>query len=170
MAFLDNSGVSKLVAYFETKIQTLLAQKQAKLTEGTGIDIKGDTIRVLLNDTTSSTSRTQAATANSVYETYRKASELLFKVTRYTYTYSVSANGSTNVTKNQLGISVPTGYTMGGYVAVSTGHANIVPRSWNPQSTATGTSIVLRNLSSTAVSNQTLIVDVLWLKSDRTGS
>lgn len=170
MAFLDNSGVSKLVAYFETKIQTLLAQKQSKLTEGTGIDIRGDTISVLLDNSTNSMSRTHAATAYSVRTTYQKASEQLFKVTRYTYTYSVSANGSTNVTKNQLGISVPTGYTMGGYVAVSTGHANIVPRSWNPQSTETGTSIVLRNLSSTAVSNQSLIVDVLWLKSGRKGS
>ena len=89
----------------------------------------------------------------------------LYKVVRYSYTYSCAASGATTVTKKNLGITVPDGYTMGGYVAISTGSGGIVPRSWNPQSTPTGTTIALKNVLTSSVSNQTLMVDVLWLKS-----
>lgn len=86
------------------------------------------------------------------------------KVATYTFTYSVAANGSTNVSKNDLGITVPSGYTLAGYIGISTGHANIVPRSWNPDASDSGASIVLRNLASTAVSSQSLAVKVLFIK------
>lgn len=89
--------------------------------------------------------------------------------TRYPFTYSVSGSGSVNITKNQLGISVPDGYTLVGYTSISTGNANVIPRSWNAQSTPTGTSIVLRNVTSTAVSNQSFFVDVLYMKTSAEG-
>lgn len=91
-------------------------------------------------------------------------------VERHTYTYSASGNGTVNITKNQLGITNKTGYTIAGYVSISTGHNNVIPRSWNAQSTQTGTSVVLRNVSSSSANNQTLIVDVLYLLTADSGT
>lgn len=85
-------------------------------------------------------------------------------VERYSHAYTCPASGTVNITKNDLGITVPTGYRIAGYVGISTGNADVVPRSWNPQATATGTSIPLRNLTSTQKTG-TLMVDVLYLKS-----
>lgn len=87
-----------------------------------------------------------------------------YMVERYSYAYTCPASGTVNITKNDLGISVPTGYRIAGYVGISTGNADVVPRSWNPQATATGTSIPLRNLTTTQKTG-TLTVDVLYLKS-----
>lgn len=91
-------------------------------------------------------------------------------VERHTYTYSASGNGTVNITKNQLGITNKTGYTIAGYVSISTGHNNVIPRSWNAQSSQTGTSIALRNVSSSSANNQTLIVDVLYLLTADSGT
>lgn len=90
----------------------------------------------------------------------------VWAVQRCTCSYSVAASGSANITKNQLGVMQPIGFSLAGYVSISTGNANVIPRSWNAQSTPTGTSIVLRNVGTSAVSNGTLIVDVLWLLTD----
>lgn len=92
--------------------------------------------------------------------------EQLYSVVRYSYAYTCPASGTVNITKNDLGISVPSGYRIAGYIGISTGNADVVPRSWNPQATATGTTIPLRNLT-TAQKTGTLAVDVLYLKTSR---
>ncbi len=92
--------------------------------------------------------------------------EQLYSVVRYSYEYTCPASGTVNITKNDLGISVPSGYRIAGYIGISTGNADVVPRSWNPQATATGTTIPLRNLT-TAQKTGTLAVDVLYLKTSR---
>lgn len=211
MAFLDDTGVTKLVSYLKTKIQALLSTaldtKQDTLVSGyniktinynntilgtgnlVGRDIvsagtglsynsSGTSLYVDLSNAVNSTSETTAATSKAVYDAYELASqaydeatnEPLFQVKTYTYTYSVAASGSTNVTKANLGITVPDGYSMGGYLGISTANANVVPRSWNPMSTQTGTSIVLRNVSTTAVSSQKLTVNVLYLATAHVGT
>lgn len=92
--------------------------------------------------------------------------EDFWHVQRCNYSYTCPASGSVNVTKNQLGVSVPTGFTIIGYTSISTANADVVPRSWNAQSSATGTSIVLRNLTSSQKTG-TLTVDVLSMKTSR---
>ena len=89
--------------------------------------------------------------------------EGLWQTQTCTYAYTCAASGSANVTKANLGVSVPTGYKIAGYTSISTANADVVPRSWNSNSTTTGTSIVLRNLTNTQKTG-TLTVVVLYLK------
>ena len=128
----------------------------------------GSTIRQFAWPTASNAStlwmRTYRSSWGSWYSIDNNDTPLFHRV-RYSYTYSCAANNSVNVSKDNLGISVPSGFSMAGYTGISTSNANVIPRSWNPWATQTGASIVLRNVSGTAANNQTLTVDVLYIRS-----
>ena len=86
-----------------------------------------------------------------------------FKRTEYTYNYSVSANSGVNITADDFGVSIPTGYSAVAIAKMGTGNSNTVPR--YVDATATGTSVVMgiANLSSSSVS-ATARITVLYMR------
>lgn len=80
----------------------------------------------------------------------------------YTYTYSVAAGGSVNVSADDLQFEGIAGYVPCGVVRLTSGDSNVLIRGFN---LATNGGVYMTNIGSTAVSNKTVTLTVLWLRS-----
>lgn len=93
------------------------------------------------------------ATVNNIYRTVMPSTSLpLIKKVMYTHKYSsLAAGANLNITANDFGISVPSGYSQIGISGMYTGNSNVVVRS-AVYATGTNTVMSIRNVSSSAAS------------------
>ena len=94
----------------------------------------------------------------------------LIKFKDYSCSYSVTANGSTAITANDLGVSTPSGYTPLGFYLIATGNANVIARNIYSRSTGSNTMVQVKNTSTSALSNLTLEISIAYIKSNFVGS
>lgn len=83
--------------------------------------------------------------------------------TEYTYSYTVSANSGVNITANDFGVSIPTGYSAVAITKMGTGNSNTVPRYVDATATGTSTVMGIANLSSSSVTATARIM-VLYMR------
>lgn len=88
----------------------------------------------------------------------------LFKITQFTKTYSISANGKVNFDRSF--ITIPTGYSIGGIIEVSTGQGSCALVSVRPTNTSQWAFEIV-NTSSSAYSNQTFTISILFVKTSK---
>ena len=94
----------------------------------------------------------------------------LIKFKDYSCSYSVTANGSTAITASDLNVSTPSGYTPLGFYLIATGNANVIARNIYSRSTGSNTMVQVKNTSSSALSNLTLEISIIYIKSIFVGS
>lgn len=86
-------------------------------------------------------------------------------VTRnYDYDYTVNANSALEISATDFGKTTPSGYTPVGIITFTTRSNNVIPRSLDATALANGAVIILRNVSSAAVSAK-VSVRVLYARS-----
>ena len=90
----------------------------------------------------------------------------LCKTVPYTYTYSLAANTTLNITANDFGISAPSGYTAVAVRYFSSGSGSVMVRTASAGSTGTNTAMSVRNVTGTAVSDAIAYLTVLYMRSD----
>ena len=90
----------------------------------------------------------------------------LLLLKQYTCEYNISANASLNISANDLSISTPSGYTPISVYLISTGNSNILMRNLVVSSTGTQTFIAVKNTSANTISDVTLLVGVVYAKSN----
>lgn len=89
-----------------------------------------------------------------------------FRIERYDYTVaSVPASGAATITAAQFGIVDIPGYVPAGVVTYSTGTQSCVPYYLDAHTT-TGNVLMIKNLTSTAITDREVFVAILWVKSD----
>jgi hypothetical protein len=94
----------------------------------------------------------------------------LIKFKDYSCSYSVTANGSTAITANDLSVSTPSGYTPLGFYLIATGNANVIARNIYSRSTGSNTMVQVKNTSTSALNNLTLEISIAYIKSNFVGS
>ena len=83
---------------------------------------------------------------------------------QYSCSYNISANGYTNATAADLGISAPSGYSPIAIAAITTNDPAVVVRSFYARTS--GTVVFMRNVSGSALTNKTLIVVMVFIRND----
>ena len=83
----------------------------------------------------------------------------------YSYTYSIGAGAHIYVTATNLGISTPSGYTPIGVQVLWSGNANVSVMGFQGNVSGSSSFCELINNSSSAVSNATLRVSVIYVRS-----
>lgn len=94
-----------------------------------------------------------------------------FKLVSYETNYSIGAGLYTGISGQDLNVSTPSGYTPIAITRIATGNNFVVVRSYN--AAATGASYVVNlfnGSSSTALSNVTIGVTILYVKTTLIGS
>lgn len=88
-------------------------------------------------------------------------------IKQYQYTYSnINANGSLNITGTNLEVQTPEGYVPVAMGRIATGDSNIAIRSYNYKATGSNAVLSLRNVSSSAVTNKTVTVEIMYFKKE----
>ena len=87
-------------------------------------------------------------------------------IKQYQYTYSIAANGRTNITGGNFGVLTPEGYRPASMGRIATGSTDVVMRAFNYKATGSGAVLSLVNLSSTALSNLTATVEIMYFKKE----
>lgn len=88
-------------------------------------------------------------------------------VKQYQYTYgTINANAGVNITGTDLGVQAPEGYIPVAMGRIATGDASIAIRSYNYKATGSSAVLSLRNVSSDAVSNKTVTVEIMYFKKE----
>lgn len=88
----------------------------------------------------------------------------------YSKTYSLTAGSGLNIYGNDLNVSNPTGYAKLGFGKIATGNDNVYARTISPQSSGASTVIRLVNCSSENVSDATVSIDILYIRSNSYGA
>ena len=88
----------------------------------------------------------------------------LFKITKFTKTYSISANGKVNF--NRSFITIPSGYSVGGIVEATTGQGSCALVSIRPNNTSEWAFEIV-NTSSQSLNNQTFTISILFVKTSK---
>lgn len=88
----------------------------------------------------------------------------LFKITKFTKTYSISANGKVNF--NRSFITIPSGYSIGGIVEATTGQGSCALVSIRPNNTSEWAFEIV-NTSSQSLNNQTFTISILFVKTSK---
>lgn len=86
----------------------------------------------------------------------------LVKSVSYSYSGSFAANSDTHISRSAIGYTAYAGYTTVGFVSFATTNTYLVTVRLAPESTAQFVSV--RNLSSSTISNATITVTVLYIK------
>lgn len=94
-----------------------------------------------------------------------KINNTMFKYKKYTYAYTVAGNSNVEITANNLGISVPSGYRVAGVYYAAPGKAAVSVDLIAADNTGTGNVIRLRNHSSSSQSGK-CTVGITWVKTD----
>ena len=90
----------------------------------------------------------------------------IFKMARHTATYDIAANGTTTLHKGDFTPEVSMeGYLPMALPTISSGNNNVVPVVFNAYASSTAGFIQLRNISSTALTDRTCTIRVLYIKS-----
>lgn len=94
----------------------------------------------------------------------------LIKLKDYSCSYSVTANGRAAITASDLNVATPSGYTPIGFYLIATGNANVIARNIYSRSTGSNTMVEVKNTSTSALSNLTLEISLIYIKSGFVGS
>lgn len=86
-----------------------------------------------------------------------------YQIIDYSYSYTISANGSLNITATDLGISTPAGYTPIGMAKFGSGNGNVNVRYADAQATGTTIALGLRSVNSSSVSASATF-SILYMK------
>ena len=92
----------------------------------------------------------------------------IYKYYSYKITDSVAAGASKGITGTQLGVSTPTGYSPFAFLRVGTGYAYFQPYYININATGSSNVINIRNTNSSAVSNKTVDIGIMYIKNGLT--
>ena len=93
-------------------------------------------------------------------------SDPIFASASYTYTYSLGAGETLNITAGDFGISVPTGFTTFAIRSFSSGSANVIPRAILGGNTSSTSNVMqLRNVSTSSSSNVTASLTLVYVAS-----
>ena len=87
-----------------------------------------------------------------------------YQTKTWSYTYTLNAGASLNVTGTNLGISTPSGYTPVAVVRITTEHSDVVARSFNCLQTGGNTVVALHNIGTSKASSKSLSVTILYLQ------
>lgn len=90
----------------------------------------------------------------------------MFKYSGYTYTYSLAAGESLDITGTNFGISTPSGYSPLAIRSFYTGSTNVVARAVYGMASGGSTVMQLKNISSNASNNVTAGISILYGRSD----
>lgn len=81
-----------------------------------------------------------------------------YTLSTYTYSYTVAANGTLNVTATNLGVTATANYVPVAFSRIDTGNNNVVHRSENVEATGSTAMVALRNLASSSQSGTLTVV------------
>ena len=84
---------------------------------------------------------------------------------RYTYSYSLTAAGTLNVTGALLEVSTPSGYIPFAITQYQTGNTQVVATTMVSQSTGDNTVMILKNMNASTAQSGTCAVRVAYMKS-----
>ncbi len=132
------------------------------ITDNTGQDI-ADALSALINAVKPDASDIKYDSSTTVKGKIDEVDDnlnTLFKRVRFSATYNISANGNVVLTPSDFNFVAPSGYKELSLYAYTTGNANIVVRNIYADGNVT-----LKNLSSTALSNLTTQIDIIFVKS-----
>ena len=91
----------------------------------------------------------------------------MLKVVRYSYTWtsSVAKNGNLVIKASDFGISTPPGYSPVALCRYTSGTTNCAVNFINARATGESTAMRIKNLSESAQTNKTAIMEVLYVRS-----
>lgn len=123
------------------------------------------TTRMDSAETNISSLTTRTGTAESNISSAQTAITGMIVKKAYTYTYSLAAGGHAYVSGANLGLSTPSGYTPIGVQVLWSGNANVSVMGFQANVTGSSSFCELINHGSSAVSNATLNVSVIYVRS-----